>query len=164
MGDAPPSMTIPKGGGCFSSVGLMCLVCGLLSGLGVLSNALGDSLGDPFWLVVLSILAVLLLITGAVLTFGRAGITLDPDANAMTSWWRLFGYTHSTVQGLDPFKTVAVVRERVRGLSGGPSFIFHVRLRGDGVETDLKAAGTYDEARTLALAVAETLGLEVVYH
>lgn len=156
------TITVEQGGGCLATAGKGAIAAGVL-GLGaVVQDLLSGGLGDPFWLAALALVGLASAAAGTVLVFGRAGVTISPDVNLVDRWWRLLGLVRSRPVALDGFTAVSLVRERVRGLPGGPSALYRVCLTGDAGTLELKSEGRYEDARALAQCVAAVTGWEVI--
>ena len=103
---------------------------------------------------------------GAVLLFGRQGMTIDKNAWSVTFWWGLLRPMWSRHHDLSRF-TSLVLQPEAEVSQDGPRVSWRVSLSGEDVEKlTVFRSPDADEARTFAQQVADFLKyplMELVY-
>jgi hypothetical protein len=102
------------------------------------------------------------LVGGYVLAWGRSLVVVDREEGEVRRVWGAPGWWRQVAVPLDQFTHVAIVRERVSGHAPGrPDYLFRVQLAG-AAPLELRVEATYEQARALAVPVAEALDWELV--
>ncbi|MBI5493583.1 MAG: hypothetical protein HY904_01070 [Deltaproteobacteria bacterium] len=157
---APRTWTYERPRGCLPFAGAATLMCALL---GVVAVVLGMDYGDPFWAAVMLVVVVVSLPAGTFLAFGRRAVVVDLDRQTVCDVVRVLLPVRERYSSLGDFHAVTILREKLRGAEV-LSYLYHVRLVGSdpAVFVELAAPGDYEEARAVAVPLAEATGLPLL--
>lgn len=146
-------LKIHRGGGLIAIFGAMFLVPGVLLASTAIRGTLPIGAG---------LLGVVFTCVGALLAFGRLGVTLDRASGTFTTWRWFFMPWESEPRKLSEFTAVQLTRER-QGSGRNACIVYPVRIcRSSADRADivtLKQPRTYREGRTLAEQVARYVEL-----
>ena len=148
-----------SGGGCLLFFGLPFLLTGLAliaGSLGIISIESFIESEVPWYLVFL--IGMLFGTIGAVLAFGRAGLTIDRRQNKIIRWYGVWSWVKRTEYPIDNYLRLTVTRETRS--SGKSSYTaYPVQLRGgEGTNPiEIEAPRDYPTARKTAEALARFL-------
>jgi hypothetical protein len=147
-----------RGGGTVAVLGIPFLVGG--------SAILGWSLMrlfavDAALLIWTLVIGLVLAGVGAVLVFGRAGVTIDKARGQMTKWYGLPAPVYTTRHALKHLQEIRVCREE-RGDSDSTHIVYPVRLEGPGGRVTITEPTDYQLSRRTGEQIARFLEAPMV--
>lgn len=154
----PHRTVFKRGGGGLALFGLPFMLFGLfftVMALGGHVETDGGQAVSPTAGVAISSVFTLI---GAILVFGRIGVTIDVRIGYVRQWWGLLFPWRTKEHRLSDFDRITLGKEVVRS-DKSTQIVFPVRLEGSGEPIALRREGDYQSGRRAAESAARRLGL-----